>query len=201
MDSQFPISANSAESKIINVFLTLDQRVVDGYFNKHDPSPIYKRQLSYQFEGYIMSSVATATMYSVIFYKLKCSKEIDRQYAEPLLYAIRRHFLEKKKEKEKDFTKFKRKNFVVLAASIAVAIVLHGFLPMLTDKLELHEGLTNSLDVFSWVLLWHPIDELLFNWEPHLKDISLLSKLSTAESIVIENEKSHAVDSAFRIVA
>lgn len=198
---EFTVSPGTAALQSINVFLTLDQRVVDGYFNKHDPSPLYKRQLSYQFEAYIMSSVAAAKMYSVIFYKLKCIKEIDRQYAEPLLYAIRRHFIDKKKEKEKDFTKFKRKNFAVLAASIVVAVILHGFLPMLNNKFELHEGLTNSLDVFSWVLLWHPIDELLFNWEPHLKDISLFSKLATAESIIIENEKSHVIDNAFRVVA
>ena len=198
---EFTVSPGIAASQSINVFLTLDQRVVDGYFNKHDPSPLYKRQLSYQFEAYIMSSVSAAKMYSVIFYKLKCTKEIDRQYAEPLLYAMRRHFSEKKKEKEKDFTKFKRKNFAVLAASIIVAIILHGFLPMLNNRFKLHEGLTNSLDVFSWVLLWHPIDELLFNWEPHLKDINLLSKLVTAESIIIENEKSHVIDNAFRVVA
>ena len=192
---------NPPDSQSINVFLTLDQRVVDGYFNKHDPSPLYKRQLSYQFEAYIMSSVTAAKMYSVIFYKLKCTKEIDKQYAEPLMYAIRRHFTDKKKEREKEFSKFKKKNFTVLAASIAVAIVLHGFLPMLLNKFQLHEGLANSLDVFSWVLLWHPIDELLFNWEPHLKDIALFEKLSTAESIVIENEKSHTADNSFRVMA
>lgn len=186
----------------INVFLTLDQRVVDGYFNKHDPSPIYKRQLSHQFEAYIMSSVAFAKMYSVIFYKLKCTHEIDKQYTEPLLYAIRRHFLIKQQEREDEFTKFKRKNFAVLAVSILVAIIFHGFLPfILKNELELHPGITNSLDVFSWVLLWHPLDELLFHWEPHLKDISLLSKLATAESIILENEKSHVADNAFRVVA
>lgn len=193
---------NQTDSKIINVFLTLDQRIVDSYFNKHDPAPIYKRQLNYQFEAYIMSSVASAKRYSAIFYKLKCQKEVDKQYADPLLYAIRRHFSEKKKEKETEFIKFKRKNFVVLAISILVAIIFHGFIPMiLQDELQLHEGVINSLDVFTWVLLWHPLDELLFNLEPHLKDINLLSKLATAESIIIENEKSHVIDNAFRIVA
>ncbi len=193
---------NQSDLKSINVFLTLDQRVVDGYFNKHDPSPIYKRQLSHQFETYIMSSVASAKMYSVIFYKLKCTKELDKQYAEPMLYAIRRHFSIKKQEREKEFTKFKRKNFAVLAISVLVAFIFHGFLPMiLKNELELHPGLSNSLDVLNWVLLWHPLEELLFHWDPHLNDISLLNKLATAESIILENEKSNVVDNAFRVVA
>jgi hypothetical protein len=39
------------------------------------------------------------------------------------------------------------------------------------------------------VLLWRPIDVLLFYWNPHLKDICLLNKLATSEIIIIENEK------------
>lgn len=189
-------------SNSINIFLTLDQRVVNDYFNKHDPSPIYKRQLSHQFETYVMSSMALAKRHSVIFYKLKCTKEAEKHYAEPLLYAIRRHFLTKKQDREKEFTKFKRRNFVVLAISVLVAIIFHGFLPLIfNDEQQLHTGLVNSLDVFSWVILWHPIDELMFHWNPHLKDINLLHQLATAESIIIENEKSNMVDNSFRIVA
>lgn len=192
---------SQADSQSINIFLTLDQRIMEGYFNKHDPSPIYKRQLSHQFETYIMSSVASAKRYSAVFYKLKCAKEADKQYAEPLLYAIRRHFLAKKQDREKEFTKFKRRNFVVLALSILVAIIFHAFVPMLFKDDQLPTGLLNSLDVFSWVILWHPIDELMFHWNPHLKDISILNKLATAESIIIENEKSHTADNSFRAVA
>jgi hypothetical protein len=39
------------------------------------------------------------------------------------------------------------------------------------------------------VILWRPIDKLIFYWNPHLKDISLMDKLATAEVIIIENEK------------
>lgn len=193
---------NQSDSQTINIFLTLDQRVVADYFNRHDPSPIYKRQLSHQFETYIMSSVALAKRYSVIFYKLKCTKEADKQYAEPLLYAIRSHFLARKNDREKEFLKFKRRNFVVLGVSILVAILFHAFVPMMfNDEEQLHTGLINSLDVFSWVILWHPIEELMFHWNPHLKDIHLLNNLATAESIIIENEKSNIADNSFRAVA
>lgn len=193
---------NQAEPQTINIFLTLDQRVIEGYFNKHDPSPIYKRQLSHQFETYLQSSVACAKRYSPVFYKLKCTKESDKQYAEPLLYSIRRHFLARKQDREKEFTKFKRRNFAVLTLSVVVAILFHAFVPLLfNDKNQLPTGLLNSLDVFSWVILWHPIDELMFHWNPHLKDINVLSQLATAESIIIENEKTHIVDNSFRVVA
>ena len=170
--------------------MTLDQQVIDGYFNKHDPAPIYKRQLSHQFEQYILETVSSAKRYDVVFYKFKCTHESDKQYAEPLMYAVHRHFSDKKAEGIRDFTRFKQRNWFLLALGIGVVILCQGFLPMILDEdYQLHTGLSNSLDIFAWVLLWHPIDELIFSWNPHLKNIHLLDKLGTAESIIIENEK------------
>lgn len=188
--------------KSINVFLTADKLIANNYFNKHDPSPIYMRQLSHQFEAYIMESVKNAKRYSAIFYKLKCTGEDDKQYAEPLMYAIRRHFTAKKEERKKEFAKFKRRNWTLLAISTVVVILFQGILPMIfTVEHGINVGLINSLDVFAWVLLWHPIDELLFRWNSYLKDICLLNKLATAESILIENEKNYVVDDSLRVVA
>jgi hypothetical protein len=58
--------------------------------------------------------------------------------------------------------------------------------------------------VFSWVIFFHPLDELLFNWNPHLKRILLMNKLTTAESIIIGNEKKVSTATpheTFRVVA
>ncbi|HEX8460416.1 MAG TPA: hypothetical protein VF623_03265 [Segetibacter sp.] len=185
-------------SKSINVFLTLDRLVINSYFNKHDPAPIYKRQLSHQFEEYILASVKPAKRYSNIFYKLKYTNEIDKQYAEPVLYAIRRHFLEKKEDKVQAFKKFKKRTWLVLAVSIVIVILCQGLLPhLLNEELRISSGLSHSLDVFAWVILWHPIDELIFQWNPYLKEILLLNKLATAESIILENEKKLFVDNHF----
>lgn len=176
--------------KTINVYLTLDQLVIQGYFNPHDPAPIYKRQLTHHFERYIMENVALFKRYDVIFYKFKYTNEIDKQYAEPMMYAIRRHFTELKEEKIKNFKKYKRRNIFALIVSTLIVTLFHILIPMvLSSDKGISSALSNSLDVFSWVILWHPIDELVFNWNPHLKEIYLLNKLATAELIIIENEK------------
>ncbi|MEO7767225.1 MAG: hypothetical protein ABIS01_07355 [Ferruginibacter sp.] len=189
-------------AKSINVFITSDRLVANNYFNRHDPSPIYMRQLSHQFELYIMESVKPAKRYSAIFYKLKCSNEDDKQYAEPLMYAIRRHFVAKKEESKKGFVKFKRRNWTLLAISIVVVILFQALLPMVLKVEEgINAGLVNSLDVFAWVLLWHPIDELMFSWNSYLKEICLYNKLATSESILVENEKHYVIDDSMRVVA
>ncbi|MCO5949473.1 hypothetical protein [Mucilaginibacter flavidus] len=189
--------------KTINVYLTLDQLVMQGYFNPHDPAPIYKRQLSHHFALYIMENVALFKRYDVIFYKFKYANEIDKQYAEPMMYAIRRHFTELKEDKIKNFKKYKRRNIMMLVAGTLIVTLFHILIPMVfTAGKGISSALSNSLDVFSWVILWHPIDELVFNWNPHLAKINLFNKLATAELIIIENEKKAAVDnSALRVVA
>src|SRR5688572_499543 len=146
----------------ISIYLSVDRQTLNGYFNAHDPSPIYKRQLSHHLEEYIKVSVANAKRYTSLFYKLKCSSEVDKQYAEPLMYAIRSHYSGKKLRRIKEFNRFKLRTWILLVISVAVVMIFQGFLPLLIDEENrIHTGLVNSLDIFSWVLLWRPIDVLL----------------------------------------
>ncbi len=79
---------------------------------------------------------------------------------------------------------------MLLLVSLFIVICFQGFLIVsLDENHSIQTGLSNIMDVFSWVILWQPFDKLLFYWNPHLKDISLLRKLATAEVIIIENEK------------
>lgn len=187
-------------AKTVNIFLTADKAVANNYFNKHDPAPVYMRQLSHEFEAYIMESVKVATRYSAVFYKLKCGSEDDKQYAEPLMYAIRRHFAAKKDEAGRKFLKFRKRNLVLLAISIVTVITLQALLPLIFNATHgISIGIINSIDIFAWVLLWHPIDELVFRWNSFLKEISVLNKLATAESILVENEKQYATDDVLKV--
>ncbi|MDO6430420.1 hypothetical protein Q4E93_07475 [Flavitalea sp. BT771] len=172
----------------ISIFISVDQQSLNDYFNPHDPAPIYKRQLSHAFEVYIMNSIVAVKRYSVINYKVCCRSEEDKQYMEPLIYAIRRHFAERKSLKELEFEKFKRRSYLVLFFALAIVMLCHGVLPLLlpgTDRIS--SGLTNTLEVFSWVILWRPIDQLVFCWNPYLKDISIMNRLASAEVTLIEN--------------
>ncbi|HTF21565.1 MAG TPA: hypothetical protein VK658_25980 [Chryseolinea sp.] len=174
----------------INIFIAVDTHTINDYFNSHDPAPIYKRQLSHQLQEYIRQTTSSSKRYSVIFYKFKCASEMDKQYAQPLIYAIRRHYALKLTSRIKEFKRFKIRSWILLAASVLVVLVTQGFVPMIIDEENrILSALHNSLDIFSWVLLWRPIDVLLFSWNPHLKDITLLDKLTNSELIIIENEK------------
>lgn len=188
--------SQSLTSKI-HIFITVDLPTINSYFNTHDPSPLYKKELNQKFEEYILNAVHSAKRYSAIFYKLNCPGAINKQYAEPLMFAIHRHFAIQKAIKMEAFSKFKKRNFMLLIISCIVVMACQVLLALVISKPEegFTEGVKNCLDVFSWVLLWRPIYDLLFEWNPHLKEILLLHKLATAEVIMIDNKKAGDAES------
>jgi hypothetical protein len=175
--------------KKIHIFLSLEQDIFKGYFNPQDPAPLYKRQLSHEFEEYIMTCIRSAKRNSEFNYKISYRNEPDKQYAEPLTYAIRRHFSETKAISSASFEKFKRRTYMLLFMSLTVVMATQGILPLLLNKeSSMHSGLHNSLDVLCWVILWKPIERLIFYWNPFLKDISIMDRLEKAEVTITEIE-------------
>src|SRR5690242_21422457 len=92
--------------KKITVYITADSNSIFTYFNPHDPSPIYSRQLSQEFEKYLNNCIIKANRYSIVNYKVVCLSKIDTLFTGPLMEAIRRHYTIKRAVKEKEFKKF-----------------------------------------------------------------------------------------------
>src|SRR6202044_1947980 len=106
----------------ISIFLTVDSQTICDYFNPHDPAPLYKRHLSHKFEQYILSTTMSSKRYTTIKYKFIYKTTMDEQYTEPLILAIRNHFLEKKSIKEREFEKFKKRGWFLLVISMGIMI-------------------------------------------------------------------------------
>lgn len=181
-------------AKRITVFITTDSNSVFSYFNRHDPSPVYSRQLSQEFEEYLNNSIIRANRHSVISYKMVCLSKIDALFTGPLMDAIRRHYTVKKALKEKEFKKFKKRSCYVLAIAFLIVLSAQAFLPqLLNHEHKLQYAFSNAMDVFSWVIMWKPIERLIFYWNPFLKEISILDKMIRAEVAVVENENTNTV--------
>ena len=168
----------------VNVFLTVNSATIADHFNANDPAPIYKRQLSHEFEQYIMASTAHARRYSAFQYRVTCRNESDKQYSDPLIYSIKRHFEAKKLSRQAAFERFKRRNYGLLFVSLLLILALHLIGPLLLkESAGIHSAIGSGLDIFSWVVLWQPIEKLVFYWNPYLKEISILHRLATADVV------------------
>ena len=189
--------SNTLFSKI-NIFFKVSDQTIDNYFNANDPAPIYKRQLSQEFEEYIMNYALSIKRYSAVTYKLNCVKESDKEFVEPLVHAIRRHFSLKKSIKEAEFKKFKRRNRILLVFSFAIVVVFQGLVPMVfAAEHRIHSAFSNVIDVFSWVIMWKPLERLIFYYNPFLKEISILDKLTNAPIVmIVENRELGTIEHA-----
>jgi hypothetical protein len=63
---------NKSHPKKLSVYLSLSNVSIDKYYNVNDPAPLQFRQLSYEFQEYLDSSVATAGRQTRINYKFFC---------------------------------------------------------------------------------------------------------------------------------
>jgi hypothetical protein len=185
-----PDMKNSSTRKI-SIFLRIDSNSINNYFNPHDPARLDRRQLGHEFRDYLNTSVMNAGRYTIIDFKVFCCENGSMRFmVDPLMRTIRRHFQMQKTLKEIEFNKFKKKNYILLLISIAIVMFCQGVLPLVfgADH-RIHSMFSNAIDVFSWVILWKPIERLIFYWNPFLKEILLYNKIQTAEMKIVESEE------------
>jgi hypothetical protein len=182
--------SKSATNKI-TIYLKIDDNSITDYFNPHDPARLDKRQLGHDFQDYLNASIACAGRHTIIDYKVFCSDSGSMRFmVDPLMRTIRRHFQIQKKLKETEFQKFKKKNYILLLISFLIVMFCQGVLPNLFGQdHRIHSMFSNAIDVFSWVVLWKPIERLIFYWNPFLKEILLFDKMQNAKLNIIESEE------------
>ena len=175
----------------ISIYLKIDSNSIDAYFNPHDPARLDKRQLGHDFQEYLNNSLAGAGRHTVIDFKVFCCDSGNMRFmVEPLMRTIRRHFKVKQMLKEAEFLKFKRRNYILLAISILVVMLFQGVIPLVFGQdHRIHSMFSNAIDVFSWVILWKPIERLIFYWNPFLKEILLYEKVQQAKVNIVESEE------------
>ena len=151
---------------------------------------MYRRQMSAGFEDYVEKSIHEAEEDDLVIFKLYSCSDREQQYAEPLMFAIKRHFTEKRAEAGKAFTKFKRRNGGIIVANLFVVTVCNLLLPfIMSEEVAYETGIHHLLEVLWFVIFYHPLSELLFNWNYFVKRIELMNKLTNAEYIILNKEK------------
>ena len=79
---------------------------------------------------------------------------------------------------------------MLLVFSLGIVMFFQGLMPVIFNaEHRIHSAFSNALDVFSWVILWKPIEKLIFYWNPFLKEISIFGKLINAPIVIVGEKK------------
>ena len=182
---------SKSATRKISIYLKIDENSINEYFNPHDPARLDRRQLINDFREYLNASVACAGRNTIIDYKVFCNESGSMRFmVDPLMRTIRGHYQIQKMLKETEFQKFKKKNYILLMFSVLIVMFCQGVLPNLFGQdHRIHSMFSNAIDVFSWVVLWKPIERLIFYWNPFLKEILLFEKMQNGKVNIIESEE------------
>ena len=149
-------------------------------FDVLDPAPLQERALERHAETYIVASAGTyrPTEPMRLFVHLPESLRVHTTEATD---ALHEHFRRTHAQGERNFRRRLRIGGFTLAVALAVLagnVVLRSLLRDVEGRM-LVEGLEEGLLILGWVMMWRPIDILLFeHWESHL-DHARLKRLAS----------------------
>ncbi|WNY26991.1 hypothetical protein MsAm2_07740 [Methanolapillus ohkumae] len=179
----------SREDKNLEI-IELELNSADQIYNNMDPSPFYERELNNNADQYIFSAVEEVPlrkkMLLVIYARI--DKELTEKKENVVKDAIHMHFERKAKSLERQM----RKKTKTVGYSTILGFIFLGFCLAASYWLTVNAGdnsfsqvLGQGLAVIGWVVLWNPVEYLVFDrWEPR-KEIRLCKKISKTDIEII----------------
>jgi hypothetical protein len=153
-------------------------------FNSIDPSPFRERDLDPDCEEFIVSWAREMPPDRALRVEIRIDRDQPpAELASAVPHAVRSHF-----EREAGLQELRRRRIVregrlSLAIGLVVLILCVGAAALLpTDTLGTPGGiLRESLIIAGWVVMWHPLEVLLYGLWPVVRERRLLERLAAAD--------------------
>ena len=153
-------------------------------FNSIDPSPFRERDLDPDCEEFIVSWAREMPPDRALRVEIRIDRDQPpSELASAVPHAVRSHF-----EREAGLQELRRRRIVregrlSLAIGLVVLILCVGAAALLpTDTLGTPGGiLRESLIIAGWVVMWHPLEVLLYGLWPVVRERRLLERLAAAD--------------------
>ncbi len=151
-------------------------------FNTIDPSPFRERDLDPDCEEFIVAWARELPPDR----PLRIEIRVDREHPAPELLAdvaeaVRSHFAREAGLQDLRRRRILREGRLALAIGLAALILCIGAATFVPTGRTLGQILRESLVIAGWVVMWHPLEVLLYGLWPVVRERRLLARLATAE--------------------
>ncbi len=152
---------------------------IDHLFDRRDPAPFRDRDLDDDLSEYLLDAsedLHKEPRIRVVFWlEAHCaSDEISTAYHAHFQFVLERLARTRKRTRR----------FGQVAMMIAIAILVASFsLSRVVTQFvggSLGEGLKEGLVIFSWVVMWRPVELLIFDWIPVRRERAVIRRLVDA---------------------
>jgi len=155
---------------------------LDQMFDNRDPAPFRERDLDPSLVAYLMGAAEDLSPYGsfrvVIWFPAARSKEDITQVE----HGLRAHLDYELEILERRRRRQRRTGQVSLLLALALVVVLQMLAQLVFELPEtsVRNAVREGLVVLSWVVLWRPIDLLIYEWIPVHRRRTLLQRLRIA---------------------
>jgi hypothetical protein len=157
---------------------------LDDLFDRFDPNPPPKRRLSDGVAGYLMACVQEAPSADPLVVTILLPEAMRCQEGEEALRAaLPQHFERLAEVTTREINRIRTIGYVLLPIAfiiMCISVVASELLNAASERHILH-SLSESLLVFGWVVLWAPLDFVIFRRLPLVRQRGFYKRLAGAE--------------------
>jgi len=152
---------------------------IDQLFDNRDPAPFRERDLDPGLAQYLRDAaedLAEARAYRIVFWlETPCPPgEIEQAFHAHFVDVLERIWRERRRRR--------RAGQAALSLAVVLVFVLLSLAQLVANLVPgtLGIGLREGLVISSWVVMWRPIEVLIYDWIPVRHERRVLSKLLEA---------------------
>jgi hypothetical protein len=162
--------------------VALRVRSLGDFFHPLDPSPMAKRDLSQLAVGYLMGELRDVRGDRRVRLVLELPPA-DMEHADAAVAALRRHFAWSAVATRHEMRERLRIGLASLGIGLVAVAILIAIARVIADLSNggLVTTIAESIIIIAWVILWRPVEILLFDWWPLREDIALFERLAAID--------------------
>jgi hypothetical protein len=153
---------------------------IEQLFDNRDPAPFRERDLDPDVAEYVLGAgadLSSRPSFSIVFW-------LEHAAASPELeHAFRAHFADAIGRLRRRRRRERRTGAAMLVPGIGLVLVLFALAQVIGASVpgSLGAGLKEGLVISSWVVLWRPVEILVYGWIPLRQERRLIERLLAAE--------------------
>lgn len=168
------------------IALRLDR--AEQLFDPLDPSPLPERRLASSVSEYLEDRISEFPADAPIALRIYLSGD-DRLDDRSVAAAVRNHFARAATRKRRELREVFKSGAVMMVTGVACALVLITIARLVSETTENRVLLrvASVITVLVWVILWRPLETLVYGWPPIQKRLSRLSRLSSLDVVCVRS--------------
>jgi hypothetical protein len=172
-----PVYRREGNDTLIEITL----REVRQLFHTLDPAPFYEKDIDDNAEQYLLEACREARSHRQLRLVVHLpEKEMRSEAARTLPSAVNNYFAYRQREQRLDILRLLHQGMISLVIGLLFLVACLALRRTLiassaiADRTIINEGLL----ILGWVAMWRPMEMLLYDWWPMVRQRALLRRLA-----------------------